>query len=118
MLLNVLAGRIAGGDIQGSILVNGNPRSSSSWRKTIAYVEQDDVLYQNLSVKETLYYAAKLRLPQSMSWDEKRKRVDQVVNDLSLRKCLNTRIGDSEKRGISGTSKQMIDHSFQIVIAN
>jgi ABC-type multidrug transport system ATPase subunit len=103
MLLNVLAGRIAGGEVQGSVLLNGHPRDTDSWRRTIGYVEQDDLMYQNLTVEETFNYAAKLRLPRSMPWEEKKRRVDQVVSELSLKKCLKTRIGDNEKRGISGT---------------
>ena len=114
MLLNVLAGRIAGGEVQGSILLNGRTRDKSSWRKTIGYVEQDDLMYQNLTVEETLHYAAKLRLPESMSWDKKKRLVDQVVSVLSLRKCLKTRIGDSENRGISGT----LPCSYKDIYAN
>lgn len=42
-LLNVLAGRIPSEktfDLSGKILVNQQPRSSASWRRLVAYVEQ------------------------------------------------------------------------------
>jgi ABC-type multidrug transport system ATPase subunit len=42
-LLNVLAGRLGGGKLEGSVLVNGQPRVAESWRKLCAYVEQDDL---------------------------------------------------------------------------
>ena len=42
-LLNVLAGRVGKGELVGDITVNGQQRSSESWRKLCAYVEQDDM---------------------------------------------------------------------------
>jgi ABC-type multidrug transport system fused ATPase/permease subunit len=109
-LLNVLAGRVNGGVITGDIMVNGRPRPPSSWQSIIGYVEQEDLMYQNLTVFETLRYAALLRLPQTMSYEAKLHRVDEVVQSLSLEKCLHTRIGDSELRGISGKILKLILH--------
>lgn len=40
---------------------------------------QDDVLYETLTVHETLLYAGLLRLPRSMSTEDKRARVDGVI---------------------------------------
>lgn len=54
---------------------------------------QDDLLYESLTVYETLYYAAMLRLPRTMSAEEKVARVDSVVDSLGLRKCKDTIIG-------------------------
>jgi ABC-type multidrug transport system ATPase subunit len=54
---------------------------------------QDDVLFEALTVYETLYYAAMLRLPKDMAKEEKTKRVDSVMQALGLQKCANTIIG-------------------------
>ena len=42
-LLNILAGRVADGQIDGEILVNDLPRKSN-WKKVVGYVQQEDIL--------------------------------------------------------------------------
>lgn len=64
-------------------------------RRSIGYVSQDDLLYDSLTVYETLYYAALLRLPKFMTREEKLGRVEAVISALGLNKCRNTLIGTS-----------------------
>ena len=54
---------------------------------------QDDLLFESLTVYETLYYAAMLRLSSSMSTQEKKDRVETVLKALGLIKCRGTIIG-------------------------
>ena len=54
---------------------------------------QDDLLYETLTVYETLYYAAMLRLPSTMSAEQKVERVDHVIHTLGLNKCRDTIVG-------------------------
>jgi ABC-type multidrug transport system ATPase subunit len=51
------------------------------------------VLYEDLTVEETLTYAALLRLPHDTPRDEKAARVDAVIDVLGLRKSKGTIIG-------------------------
>lgn len=37
-LLNTLAGRLNGGEVNGDVLLNGRPRNPLSWKQTVAYV--------------------------------------------------------------------------------
>jgi hypothetical protein len=46
-----------------------------------------------LTVLEHLTFQALLRLGRNVSYDDKMKRVREVINDLSLKKCENTQIG-------------------------
>lgn len=55
---------------------------------------QDDVLYEDLTVHETLSYAALLRLPRELSRAQKLERVEQVIDALGVRKSKNTIIGE------------------------
>lgn len=50
-----------------------------------AYIQQDDVLSQVLTVKECLLFAAKLKL--SCSYEQKVQRVDRIIDELKLNKC-------------------------------
>ena len=77
---------------EGSYTFNGHPMSKAI-RRSIGYVSQDDLLYENLTVYETLYYAALLRLPKSMTREQKLSRVEAVIQALGLDKCRDTLIG-------------------------
>jgi len=53
-------------------------------RSFIGYVPQDDAIHTNLTVVDTLEYAARLRLPPDFSEGERRERVERVMSDLEL----------------------------------
>ena len=92
-MLNTLAGRISKDSIlSGDILVDGKERDHGYWKLQCAYVEQDDVLFPNLSVFETLSYSAQLRLPSSVSKEEKLYRVNRVISELGLEGCRDVKI--------------------------
>ena len=57
---------------------------------------QDDLLYETLTVYETLYYAAMLRLPSTMNVEQKLERVDHVIHTLGLDKCKDTIVGRAQ----------------------
>jgi ABC-type multidrug transport system ATPase subunit len=52
-----------GTTISETLLINGQPTLSSELRRISCYVEQQEALLGALTVKETLYFAAKLALP-------------------------------------------------------
>ncbi|XP_072039775.1 uncharacterized protein [Amphiura filiformis] len=103
-LLNVLAGRGVG-TLTGSILMNNVPLTKKLKRK-IAFVLQEDIFFENLTLRETLVFTACLRLPSKMSYADKLEKVDDIVETLDLRKCLDTKIGSAMNRGLSGGEKK------------
>ncbi|KAF8449618.1 hypothetical protein BGX38DRAFT_1142524 [Terfezia claveryi] len=62
----------------------------------------EDVLIPTLIVRDTLLYSAQLRLPASTTHEERVKTVEEVILQLGLKECANTRIGDNE-----GCSRQL-----------
>jgi ABC-type multidrug transport system ATPase subunit/ABC-type multidrug transport system permease subunit len=114
-LLNTLAGRIGDGDLKGDILVDGKVRNESTWKLQCAYVEQDDILFESLTVQETLMYSAMLRLPRRFSKEEKSRRVDNIIAQLGLEQCRNTRIGNEVNRGISGGERKRVSIGVELV---
>lgn len=52
--------------------------------RRIGFVTQDDVLFPHLTVRETLTYAALLRLPKTTPKEQKEKRALDVIHELGL----------------------------------
>lgn len=61
-----------------------------------------DALIENLTVYEMLIYTAELKIPNTQSFQQKKDKVDAVINQLALNTCRNVRIGSTISRGISG----------------
>lgn len=113
-LLNVLAGRVEGGRLEGRVLLNGAKRTKQ-FRRQAAYVEQTDLLFSNLTVRETLAFTAKLRLPGSLSDKQKTEQVESVINELGLEKCAETFIGGIFLRGVSGGEKRRVSIGVEMI---
>jgi ABC-type multidrug transport system ATPase subunit len=124
-LLNVIAQRYD----RNSIEVGGGGISFSTPTKTlkhckIGYVTQGDYLLPFLTVKETISFAARLKVArdvngQAPALDE---IVANIILELGLSECANTRIGDDAssaglgmRRGISGGEKRRVSMALQIV---
>jgi ABC-type multidrug transport system ATPase subunit len=114
-LIDALANHIVRESLQGAITLNGENLESRLLKVLSAYVMQDDLLYPMLTVKETLMYAAEFRLPCSMSKEKKRKRVEELIEQLGLEKAKNTIIGDEGHRGVSGGERRRVSIGIDIV---
>ena len=100
-LLNYLSDKDISRNLKktGTIEVNGVNRKSIKFSKYCAYVQQHDVLFQSLTVKECLTFAAKLKLPPRENYGEV---VEEILEDLKLKKSEDVKIGGSLVKGISG----------------
>ncbi|CAB1109225.1 ABC [Ectocarpus sp. CCAP 1310/34] len=79
-----------------------------------AFVKQEDVFYSQLTVRETLLMAARLRLPSSVPLEEKSAMVDKLISKLGLSKVASTIVGDEKTRGISGGEKKRLSIACQL----
>lgn len=113
-LLTALGGRL-GGKLSGTITFNGKPFSNSMKRNT-GFVTQDDVMYPHLTVTETLVYTALLRLPSSITKEEKVRHAQDVITQLGLTKCKNSIIGDALLRGVSGGERKRVSIGQEMLI--
>jgi ABC transport system ATP-binding/permease protein len=62
-------------------------------RSLFGYVPQDDIVHSDLTVKEALMFAARLRLPPGTPRSEIEKLVDHTVESLGLADRVNLQIG-------------------------
>ena len=92
-LLSVISGRAPRAvRTTGRVTVNG-AHFTKAQKRRVGFVLQDDLLYETLTVSETLNYAAALRLPRGMSAAARKARVEAVISALGLNKCKDTIIG-------------------------
>ncbi|THU89231.1 P-loop containing nucleoside triphosphate hydrolase protein [Dendrothele bispora CBS 962.96] len=115
-LLNVMAHQLpasAGLVLSGTVLYNGSPKLSSV---SHAYVPQTDILLPVLTVRETLSYAASLRLPPNLSALERYNLVEEVITELGLKDCADTRVGDGASHGgCSGGERRRVSIGVQLL---
>jgi len=69
----------------------------------------------SLTVSETLYYAAHLRLPREWPDIRRAARVDDVIARLHLRHVSETPIGGPSKRGISGGERKRVCIALELL---
>ena len=83
-LLNVMCGYLPPNE--GNIYINGINLydNFNSLKKTIGYVPQQDIVYDNLTLTDMLRYAAKLRLPRDISDEEMMGAVDNAISMVDL----------------------------------
>lgn len=114
-LLEILAGCDKIGAIQGHVFVNDRICSGKAIRKRCAFVHQSDLLLETLTVRESLMYSALLRLPESMPLRQKKRRVSQVLCDLSLIQIADSLIGSMNAGGISGGERRRLMIAQELV---
>ncbi|GAA6231592.1 ATP-binding cassette sub-family G member 8 [Lates japonicus] len=115
-LLDIITCRDEGGTMTcGQILINGKPNTPQLVKKSIAHVRQDDRLLPHLTVRETLMFVAKLRLPTHFTQAQRDQRVDDVIAELRLRQCAHTRVGNDYVRGVSGGERRRVSIAVQLL---
>eukprot|EP01137_Pigoraptor_chileana_P016273 Opistho-2@5738 len=113
-LLDVIAGLKNSGEIGGDLSFNGRPRPAD-FKRMAGYVQQEDILMATLTVRETLYFAAELRLEQSLPAAERAARVVEVLEELGLEGCADTVIGGRLRRGISGGQAKRVNMGLELI---
>ncbi|KAK7736685.1 hypothetical protein SLS53_006893 [Cytospora paraplurivora] len=100
----------------GKVTFNRAEPSDSVIRSVCSYVcQDDDALLPSLTVRETLRFAAGLRLPSFMSTEEKHRRAEDVLLKMGLKDCADNLIGNELVKGISGGEKRRVTIAVQIL---
>lgn len=114
-LLDVIADQKEYGTIGGDIRINGQLRTAI-FRKVAAYVMQFDVLYPNLTPRETLFFVTEMCLGKEISAADKYRRVKKTLEDLDLVHVADTRIGAGDSSGgLSGGQKRRVTVAIELV---
>ncbi|CAO2210025.1 unnamed protein product [Urochloa humidicola] len=116
-LLTALGGRHGGGALlSGKITYSGQTFSGAVKRRT-GFVTQHDVLYPHLTVAETLWYTALLRLPRALTAGEKRAQAEAVGRELGLAKVAQSMVGGVRGvRGLSGGERKRVSIGLEMLV--
>ncbi|KAJ8022612.1 ATP-binding cassette sub-family G member 2 [Holothuria leucospilota] len=114
-LLDILAARKEPKGISGSVLIDGKSLPKN-FKLVSGYVVQDDVVMGTLTVRENLAFSAALRLPDTLSKEERESRVDDVVKELGLGQCADTKVGTEFIRGVSGGERKRTNIGMELII--
>ena len=96
-LLNFMACRVDDNKklcLQGNFYHNGSLRDEKNFKKKMAFVMQQDILFAFLTVQETLMYAANFYLPSEYTYEKKFETVKRIIEQLGLLKVKDTIIGN------------------------
>ena len=85
-------------------------------KNSIGYVPQEDILYPELTIYESLYYSFNLRLKEKMSKEEIDKKIDNILTELGLDlKLKNEKIGSADEKIISGGQKKRLNIAMELL---
>lgn len=115
-LLNIMAG--INSATHGCVKYDGVPIQAGDIEATThtGYVPQDDLLYGELTVAESLYYSTRYRVPNSVSDSQIRHKVNEVCDVLGLdARIRDTLIGSPEKKTLSGGQRKRVNLAMELV---
>ena len=101
---------------QGEVLINGvNIHSGEkSVEGQIGYIPQDDLLIEDLTVFQNLFYSAKLSFG-SLKDEDITKRCNEVLSDLGLFEARNLKVGNPLEQTISGGQRKRVNIALELI---
>eukprot|EP00935_MAST-01C_sp_MAST-1C-sp1_P001639 g1639.t1 len=112
-LLNVITLQGFGGQPTGSITLNGHELTLRMFIKRCAIVTQQDFHWTFLTCRETITFAAALYQQRSAS--EQHAQVDEMLDQMGLAACADTRVGNQFVRGLSGGQKRRLSIAIALL---
>ncbi|MDY0201715.1 MAG: ATP-binding cassette domain-containing protein [Tenuifilaceae bacterium] len=113
-LLNILTGKVS--PQGGRVLINGYDIHKDKYavEGIIGYVPQDDLLFENLTVYQNLYYNAKLCFSNFTEF-KVRQTVKRILDDLDLWEARNLKVGSPLNKMISGGQRKRLNIGLELM---
>ncbi|MEA1888010.1 MAG: ATP-binding cassette domain-containing protein [Bacteroidota bacterium] len=113
-MLNVLNGRI--NPDKGELYLNGYNLFSEidALKGLIGYIPQDDLLIEELTVFQNLYYNAKLCFGD-YSKQKIKRMVKKILRDMELYDIRDLQVGDPLNKKISGGQRKRLNISLELI---
>ncbi|KAK4275171.1 hypothetical protein QN277_018300 [Acacia crassicarpa] len=114
-LMDVLAGRKTGGYIEGDIRISGHLKVQQTFARISGYVEQNDIHSPQVTVEESLWFSASLRLPKEVSQESKREFVEEVMRLVELDTLRHALVGLPGSSGLSTEQRKRLTIAVELV---
>ncbi|WOL18142.1 ABC transporter G family member 45 [Canna indica] len=114
-LLDVLAGRKTSGHIEGSIKISGYPKKQETFARISGYCEQSDNHSPYLTVFESLWYSAWLRLPSHVDAHKRLIFIDEVMELVELKSLKNAMVGLPGVSGLAAEVRKRLTIAVELV---
>lgn len=113
-LLNVLSGLFK--PSSGQVLINGIDliKDTDKLKGAIGYIPQDDLLIEELTVFENLYYNAKLCFKEKSN-QEISELVDKTLTNLGLYQRKDLKVGSPLNKLISGGQRKRLNIALELI---
>ena len=111
-LLSILNGNLI--PDEGSVTINGHDISEPQAKDLIGFVPQDDLLIEELTVYQNLYYTAKLCFA-TLTEEDIRKRVTDTLNGLGLDAVKDLTVGSPINKYISGGQRKRLNIALELI---
>lgn len=111
-LVSILNGSIV--PQRGSITINGYAIDTPEAKALIGFVPQEDLLIEELTVWQNLYYTAKLCF-DGMAEEEIGRRVEAILKDLGLYQAKDLKVGSPIKKIISGGQRKRLNIALELL---
>ena len=101
----------------GEVLLNGQSLygNYSQFSTCLGYLPQDDIMHRELTVRQALYFTARLRLPTDYSAADIEDRIKIVMKQLWLEDIQNKIIGSPERKVISGGQRKRVNLAMELL---
>jgi energy-coupling factor transporter ATP-binding protein EcfA2 len=83
------------------------------YRHMMGYVPQDDIVHPQLTVRQALYFSARLRT--DLTDAEINTRTEKVLNDLGIPDKIDTVIGSPERKTLSGGQRKRVNIGLELI---
>ncbi len=112
--LNVLNGNYT--PSHGAVTINGVDlhREKSKLEGVIGFVSQDDLLIEELTVFQNLYFNAKLCF-NDLSESQLKKKVLDLLSDIGLGDAKNLKVGSPLEKTISGGQRKRLNIALELI---
>ena len=99
---------------EGSITINGHDISEPKAKDLIGFVPQDDLLIEELTVYQNLWFTAKLCF-EGMSDEDIDRRVMKTLKDLGLDAAKDLKVGSAINKYISGGQRKRLNIALELI---
>jgi len=111
-LLSLLNGSIK--PQEGSITINGHDISEPAAKDLIGFVPQDDLLIEELTVYQNLWFTARLCF-EGMAKEDLDRRVMKTLKDLGLDAIKHLKVGSAINKYISGGQRKRLNIALELI---